>query len=189
MVTLDEATHTYRTAEGVVVPGVTTILRAAGLIDTRWCTDYGRDRGTLVHLACEYDDRGILDDATVDDAIKGYVEAWRCFKATARFTPESMEVVVHNETYGYAGKYDVAGTMHGSKVIVDRKTGTVYPATGLQLAAYERCMGEPHKRMAVELHEDGKFKVEMYTDESDWQVFCATLAVYNWKQRKGIANG
>ena len=38
MVTLDEATHTYTTPEGVVVPSVTTILKGVGLIDTRFFT-------------------------------------------------------------------------------------------------------------------------------------------------------
>jgi hypothetical protein len=189
MVTLDESTHTYRTAEGVVVPGVTTIIKAAGLIDTRWFTEYGRDRGTMVHLACEYDDKGILDDSTVDEAIQGYVIAWRAFKVSAGFTPKTMEVIVHNETYGYAGKYDVAGTIDGNNVLADRKTGKVMPYTALQLAAYERCMDEPHWRMAVELHDNGTFRIEQYSDDADWHVFCSALAVHNWKKLKGIANG
>lgn len=185
MVTRDD-NHVYHDEAGNVVPGVTTILKATGFMDTRYFSNYARDRGTAVHLACEYDDKGILDDETVDEAIQGYVMAWRNFKNTVKFQPETMEVMVHNKTYNYAGQYDVTGTIDGRKFLIDRKTGKLPAYAGIQLAAYSECLEAEHIRMAVELHDNGTFRTQTYSDASDWGVFMAALTVYNWKERNGM---
>ena len=54
VIKLDRETHTYTPN----LPSVTEILRSVGLIDATWYTEEARQRGTAVHLACEYWDSG-----------------------------------------------------------------------------------------------------------------------------------
>jgi hypothetical protein len=60
--TYDDATHTYK-LDGVVVPSVTQVLTAAGVIDNRWFTEEATHRGQLVHVATMLMDQGELNDA------------------------------------------------------------------------------------------------------------------------------
>jgi len=70
-VTIDEH-PVYRDGERVV-PGVTGIIRAAGLMDVTGFNDYARDRGTAVHKAIELYERGTLDVDSLDEVITPYL--------------------------------------------------------------------------------------------------------------------
>jgi hypothetical protein len=62
MLELNRETHTYTPN----LPSVTTILKSVGLIDASFYTIEGRERGSAVHLACEYFDQGDLDEDTLE---------------------------------------------------------------------------------------------------------------------------
>ena len=185
MLTLDKD-HVYRDGNGAIIPGVTSILKAAGLIDATWFNDYARDRGTLVHEACALYDRDDLDEQSLDPELEPYVRAWIKFRADSGFAPELVEHIVSNPLRGYAGKLDVTGVMNGHKYVIDRKSGAVQAWAGIQLAAYEACLPCPHKRAAIELDSDGKYRLIEYTDRNDFNVFLSALALTNWKHNKGV---
>lgn len=148
-----EEGHRY-TLGGVPLESVTGILVAEGFIDTAFYTDYGRERGSFVHLARHLDDTGELDESTIDTVIAPYLEAWRRFKRESGFVIEQSEVPMASKTYLYAGKPDVTGH---------------FPTGNL-------------KRAAVELHDDGSYRLIPFTDRQDWNIWLSILAVHNWKR-------
>lgn len=148
-----EEGHIY-ILDGVILPSVTGILKAEGFVDDRFFDEYSRERGSIVHLATHYDDLGELDEGSLDPVIVPYVEAWRRFKRESGFVVCQSEIPMANLTYRFAGKPDAVGS---------------FPSGNL-------------KRAAVELHNDGTYKLLPFTDRQDRGVFLAALACYHWKQ-------
>lgn len=183
--TLDPETHTYE-LDGKRLPGVTAVLKAQGFIDAAWFTEYGRDRGTKVHQAIEFYDAGDLDEDSLDPVLKPYLAAWKRFKEEAHVTIEASEVRLASEVYGFAGTIDKVATIGSTKAILDLKSGQVQPWTGIQLAAYHILLNEPtRKRYAVQLNNDGSYRLHEFKDRSDRAVFLAALTVHQWKRREG----
>ncbi|MCK9433216.1 MAG: hypothetical protein M0R00_09695 [Candidatus Omnitrophica bacterium] len=186
MITLD-ANHVYHDAGGQVVPGVTGILKGAGLIDDRFFDEYSRDRGSLVHQACAMYDRDDLDMDTLDPVLAPYVSGWIKFRKESGFVPALIESIVFNEQYFYAGTLDRTGNMNGQEYILDIKSGAAQPWTAAQLAAYSACLwSNGRKRGAVELRDDGTYKLTEYKDRNDLQIFLSALAIVNWKRNNKI---
>jgi hypothetical protein len=187
MLTRDDA-HVYR-YDGRIVPSVTQVLRDAGLIDFSGVPadvlEAARWRGTLVHKATEFYDRGVLDEADLDERLVGYVQAWKRFRSDTGFVPATIEQFVYHPAYGYAGQLDRDGFMKGKAILLDVKTGIAHPAAGPQTAAYKEahCGASPRERFSVHLHGDGKYHLECHTNRSDFAVFAAALTLTNWKRR------
>lgn len=180
--TFDDATHTYRT-DGRVIPSVTEILRAEGFIDTAWFTDYGRERGKLAHLAIHLHDAGELDEDSLDPVLRPYLDAWKRFvEATGCIILESEQACV-DSLKRYAGTPDKIVLLDGKPTLLDIKTGAVSPWVRLQLCAY--CEAKTiYRRAAVQLTDDGTYKLHHYTDRQDFGVWQAVLAVYWWKRNE-----
>lgn len=151
-----EEGHRY-TLNGTSLESVTGILAAEGFIDTAFFTEYGRQRGSFIHLARHLDDSGELDEQSIDPEIAPYLEAWRRFKRESGFVVEQSEVPMACASLRYAGKPDAIGHF---------PTGTL-------------------KRGAVELHDDGKYRLIPFTDRQDASLWCSILAVHNWKRNHG----
>jgi predicted transcriptional regulator of viral defense system len=101
----DAETHTYY-VNGEVVPSVTQVLHAAGIIDTQWFTEFGRWRGSAVHKATHYFDEGDMDRRTLDPIVKPFVADWKEFREKTKFTPTMIEKPYYDATYGYCGTPD-----------------------------------------------------------------------------------
>lgn len=184
--TFDDATHTYRVGSALV-PSVTQILKP--LTDLSGIPpdvlERKRDLGSRVHLACQLDDEDDLDEASVEDDVAPYLEAWR------RFLLESGAIVLENErkvyepTMRYAGTLDNVLGYDGSKWVVDKKTSIATPlATGPQTAAYLRALGDPSvtRRAAIRLQPDGKYRFDPLTGADDWAAFFACLTLQRFKE-------
>jgi len=142
---------------GRVYPSVTTILKAEGFINTAYYDDWSRDRGSMIHLATAYDDQGELDEETLDPVIIPYLEAWRRFRKESGFIPEQIEPPMMSTAYKYAGTPDRIGDLPGRI-----------------------------KRAAVELHDDGTYRLYPYTDRQDAGLWLSILACHRWKINNGI---
>ena len=109
MITFNAETHEYF-YEGLKVPGVTKVLKNAGLIDFSMVPASILERafkfGTAVHLATELDDRNNLDMATLDAPLLPYVNAWRKFKKDVGCKVLSIEERVYSGKYRYCGTLD-----------------------------------------------------------------------------------
>ena len=139
MVHFDEATHTY-TLDGEVLPSVTQILRSAGMVNTDWCTDFARDRGTAVHAAIHLDIANKLDEDSVDPEVRPYLEQWRQFKKDTGVRVLASEKLVWSDAYGYAGTLDLYCQMHGRNFIIDFKSNTMPKSVDAQLGGYSIAM-------------------------------------------------
>ena len=78
----DPEAHVYSVGDRVL-PSVTEIVDSAGLWPFGKADEdpnYYMERGRMVHLACELDDEGTLDESTLDETTGPRLEGWRRFK-------------------------------------------------------------------------------------------------------------
>ena len=180
-VNFDETTHIY-TVDGEQYPSVTQILLAEGFIDSTWFTEWSRQRGKFAHLCTHLDDTGELDEDSVDPALAPYLEAYRRFKRESGFIVSGSEVQMVNTGYRFAGTLDKIGTFKDATcAIIDLETGSHQPAKAIQTAAYEILKGSPYKRFALQLKDDGSYKLHQFIDRQDKQIFLSALAIYHYK--------
>jgi hypothetical protein len=184
--TFDADTHRYAVG-GKPIPSVTTVLRAAGLIDFSGVPlpvlDPARERGTRVHLATELDDRGELDIGSVIPEELGYLDAYRRFKREAGFIATSIEQRVYSHRYWYAGTLDRIGLMRKKRCLLDIKTGAPQRAVGPQTAAYKAALPmNVMPRFAVYLQPDGSYQLASLNDSDDLAVFLAALRLVTWRK-------
>lgn len=189
--TFDEATHTY-TLDGRRLPSVTQII--APLHDfSRVPLDVlerKRAFGVAVHLACELDDNGELDDAETDADVLVRVEAWRKFKRDTGATVLMNEQRFYHPSLLFAGTLDrVIATRAGDVYMPDLKTSTdMADAFGVQLSGYELLVSAnrpEYQRIArkgLQLRDDGTYRLIPYNDPNDMPCFMGLLAVHRWKE-------
>lgn len=196
--TFIEERHEYR-FKGQVVPHVTEII--ASLLDYSKVDpavlEWKSELGTAVHLATALDDRGELDEATVDPVVSPYLAAWRKFRAETGFHPMDIEVPRYNKVHGYACTPDRFGSLPGQGVrrmpffamVEIKTTAQLHPAVGVQLAAQvdaryaSEGSGRDALRYAVQLRADGTYRTEFYGDRGDFSTFLSLLNVFRWRQR------
>lgn len=189
MVEFKAETHEYF-FNGRKVPSVTGILKEVGLIDDEWFTEEARERGKAVHAATELLDRDDLDWDSLHPKIEPYVKAYQNFKKDTGFIPELIEHRVYNHDYNYAGTLDRTGIFpNGEKVILDIKSGPISGWAALQVAAYDYCLAQARQRMALQLKNDGTYKVKSFKGLNDINIFVSAAVIVNWKlnQQKGVA--
>lgn len=183
--TFDAAKHEYQSS-GRRVPSVTQLLGKlhsfAGIPEA--ILKAACERGTAVHMACEFWDQGDLDESTVAPAIMGYFDAWREFTAAMKPTWLEIEKVGYHPL-GFAGAWDRGGIIDGDDWTVDIKTAIQsHPVWGLQTSAYAMLRQKPSsKRATVQLSKDGKYKFKVWSDPNDWPTFLSLLTIHNFAQR------
>lgn len=184
MITFDPTAHLY-TIDGQPVPSVTQVLQAMGFIDTQWFTDYGRERGTLVHRIIHWYIDGELDHDSIDPSLLPYFDAWKRFVKDTGFMPTETEKPIGSVLHRFCGTPDYIGMLNGHETVIDAKTGAISPWVGLQLAAQEILADRPLKRFALQLKEDGKYSLKPFTDRQDRQIFLAALSCWQWQHNNG----
>lgn len=188
--TRDEASHTY-SYQGRVVPSVTQILKP--LQDfSRVPPDVLRAKGllgTAVHAACEFDDDGCLDEASVHEKVQPYLAAYRKWRHEAGASVLENESFVYHQTLGYAGQLDRIVLISGRKWLVDLKTSFSYsPTWRLQTAGY--CAPRPDKaelkRAALRLKKDGTYQWHPFDKPEhahDLTAWVSLVNVHHWKAK------
>lgn len=186
----DAPSHTYR-LDGAMVPSVTQVIAPirddfAGVPPD--VLERKRQLGTAVHLACELDDEGELDEATLDETLVPYLGAWRKFRSETGFVVVLNEQQLGDPVLRFAGTVDRFGTIDGTQWLIDLKTSaSLSAAFGVQLAGYQRLLGftkddAPVRRAAVQLRDDGSYRLQEYKNPNDWPAFMACLQIFNWKE-------
>jgi hypothetical protein len=194
----DAARHVYSRG-GRTVPGVTGVIRASlgypfEHVAAR-VLEYAQQRGTAVHRACELDDEGVLDDATIDPRIMPYVVAWRSFRSQYPLTVITAETRLYSTVYGFAGTPDVVAMLPDDTLaVIDRKTGLPGIAARLQTAGYAQLVAELQsvdvrsvRRFALRMLPTGKYRFDEHTATSDWRDFIACLTVARLIERMNEA--
>lgn len=183
----EAADHRYWLGDRELL-SVTTILKAAGLMESSQFTMAAADRGTYVHQACDLVDDDDL--GAIDPACAGYVAAYQRFLAEARPEWAHREHAVCDPTLGYAGTLDRAGTLNGRWTVLDIKTGSPAPWHGVQLAAYGRLVprdGLKPDRFDLYLRADGTYQLWPQTGRNDDAIFLAALLVAQFRRTHGLS--
>lgn len=197
--TFEKADHAYF-LDGVRIPNVTKVTDAlssyAGI--PLEVLQRKAEIGDAVHFATELDDANDLDDSSLPEEIRGYVYAWRAFKSNTAFLSLVAERRVWSDRYKFAGTLDrigVFGRLKGVKptarCLIDIKTTyDLLPAVAPQLAAYQVAWNERapkdeqvHRRFACQLKTDGSYRLEEFSDPTDWSVFLSVMTVEAFKKR------
>ena len=181
-------THTYL-LDGTPIPGVTMILQAAGLYDDSFFTEESRNRGKYVHRACLYYLQNDLDEDTIPDEYRGYIEAFKRFmkEADCQVYAGLCEVPWFSEACRFGGTIDMPCMLNGKESLIDIKSGVESPTTGIQLAAYSMLYDVPLvNRYGLYLKADGKYKLIPYADRNDIKIFNAALTLYSWRQERKL---
>lgn len=189
-------THEYR-VDGRLLLSVTQILKRAGYVRYEGAGGmFYANRGTTVHLATEFLDKGTLDFESIDEKIVPYLEQYRDFKATTGIAIEAIEERFHSVEDGYAGTRDRRVKIGSKRGVLDIKTGRPAPwhplqtagyAMPLHVAAHARPDPEPVFRWALYLDgKGGSAKLIEHTDPTDYIEFRAALVVAKGQRRRGI---
>ncbi len=159
----DEESHTYRLGDKIL-PGITGILKACGYIDTSYYTEEARDRGSHVHLAIKFLNKGTLDWNTVIDRYIGYVSAYEKFVRDWNVKVRIFETPMYHPELLFGGTPDIVGTMLDNVPFIgEMKTGQIMPWTALQTIAQEVLVRawdtEPvrYRRIGIPLRADGTY--------------------------------
>lgn len=201
----------YKTKEGLLVPGVTTVT---GILDKPaliyWAWDLGMkgidykkfkddkaDIGTLAHdmIICHLTEKQpCLDDYTknqidqAENALLSFLE-WEKGKDIKVIHAEKPLV---SEEFKYGGQFDIFASIDGIGTLLDIKTGkAIYPEMIIQLAAYDNLINEQingviqsAKILRVGRDETEGFEVRDFTDKltSGWKIFKHLLDIYKLRK-------
>lgn len=152
--------------------------------------------GRATHLFAEWHDTKVEFFAnSVDPAVKPYLKAWKKFCAEMKPKWEEVERKRHHPVHRFAGTNDRIGIINGKRWLIDIKTvATISPATGLQTAAYQKLYeyglvdheSGIDKRAAVQLKNDGTYRLVEFFDKADWPTFLSLLTIHYWSKKHGV---
>lgn len=189
----DPVKHIYF-LDGKYIPGVSSILKNAGLVDLSGIPqdvlERARDFGVAVHKACELEDLGTLDIESLSDPVIPHLEAWRKFKKENDVIIEEIELPVFSEKWWIAGTLDRIILSGDKRKLLDIKTSSsIYPSMKIQEAGYKTAYEEMtgvkiSERLIVQLLKDGTYKLTPCNDEVDLQVFYAAVQIYRFKKKE-----
>lgn len=184
--TYDNDRHEYK-IDGNKVVGVNDILVSVGIKREYKGDPYYGMLGTFAAEAIELWIKGVLDESTVDEAIKPRLEAFKKWASDVKYSPIECEGMRGDPLRGIAGRFDHLGrTEAKGLVLIDTKcvnTLDVY-GTDCQLALYDyliRANNEttPEAWLALQLKADGTY-FEKYLEPDE----AIALSILNLYERK-----
>jgi hypothetical protein len=163
--TFDPVSHEYHDG-AEKVRSVTTILRDAGLIDTRWFSAEACERGSAVHTFCQMFARGERFDAIGRGlATLEYVNSLARWFTEKKVYAIATEQLITGEINGhkYAGMFDLLAEIDGKRWLVDYKTGAGQGWHKAQISAYalgklDGVPVDPYGCMMLYLKPDGSYR-------------------------------
>ena len=190
--------HTYW-RDGKLVPNVTRVLsliQSFDHIDPAVLAN-AQQEGTDIHRTVELHVKGDLAEASLPAWLRPRLDAFKRFEAESGFVMIASECRVYNPQSNYAGTLDLIGKLRMPQsrsaiqitACIDLKR-TILPgnrAVGLQTAAYaaawngSACVPQVTHRFALQLRENGTYRLQPYVDRSDFANFTACLLV--WRLR------
>lgn len=185
---LEESHQYYLGSEEL--PGVTTILKAVGEIDTSFMTDSGASVGKRRHHMTQLLDEGRFDWGSILPEDIPYAQGWEEFKVDQAPTFDAIEVKGYHPIYRYAGTADRLADIGGEKYIIDIKTGKPLKWHPLQATLYAMIFstddGELPGAICVYLREaKGKnYSMVTYDPRKYVSVATACLTLYQWRMKK-----
>ena len=94
-------------------------------------------KGTAVHTAIQYYLENDLDENTLDEVIKPYLESFKQWYSYSNMKPVKLEMIVGSLKLQYAGRFDcLMKDKANNLIIVDWKTGIKTKSHSAQGAGY-----------------------------------------------------
>jgi hypothetical protein len=184
----DPEAHKYY-VDGIEVKSVTQILGELGALPVPpRATRYHREKGSLIHLGCEYVDRGEWSETATTPELVPYIRGYKKFLKVENFVPSLIEQRVFSQLFRVAGTLDRWGHVNSTRVLVDLKTGAHDPGHDLQTAIYaillKEYMGDEYNtdfRMTIQLTRDGNYRKRV-GKSADERTAVSMLNAYRWLQ-------
>lgn len=168
--------HVYTVGERRV-PGITSVIQAAGYSDGEWFTEEALVRGRAVHAATlQWDLTGELPSLCGE--WQPFLSAYVSVRAALPCRWSMLEVPRLSRRMGYAGIPDRVGRVRATPAVVELKTGGSAEWHGMQLAAQDVLLGGvrgQRRRVAFYLREDATYRVVEYSDPRDYLRFFEAL--------------
>ena len=205
----------YKTKDGAIVPGVTTVLNLLakpalvpwanrmGLqgIDTSKYVDDKADIGTLAHAMITDKLIGKETDTTdysknqIDLAENSCLSFWEWEKDHKIESVEFVERPLVSEAYRFGGTLDIYAVVNGKREIIDLKTGSgIYDEHIYQVAVLKRLLEENGFTVAAtrvvnipraETEAFGERVISETENRVGWEIFKNLLSVYYLKKEMG----
>ena len=173
---------------------VSRILAAGGFSDfskvRQNILEASQFKGTAIHKTTELFDKNTLEESKLAQGNISYLAGWKKFlkKYDLSFQPDEIEIPLYSEFWGFCGTPDRFRIK--DRDIFDIKTGGMYPATALQMAAYQILVEENYgikikRRIGIQLTPNGYNPIE-YKSPKDRSVFLGAVGSYYWKSKNGL---
>ena len=188
-------------SDGKILPSVSAVLAMIeygkyshvpnGLLEV--AAKRGKDVHTLCQAWCQ-NRFATPCDVPMTNELAGYLAAWIKFCEDFKPQWESIEQPIYSDMLGLAGTPDRIGRIntHGL-VVLDIKTPHQKSAIWqLQTAGYKilrYTQGAEYaeaKRVTVQLRKNGRYLVDVHSQESDLTAFKGQLSVINWMRNNGL---
>lgn len=167
---------------------VTESIRLAGLCGgLEWVPDSALQRGRAVHAAINLDERGKLDESSVDPEVAPRLASWRLWRRAAGLIYERGEFEVKGA--GYVGHPDVLALIDYEPWLLDIKGGDPAPWHAIQTALYVAALGTTRmRRGAVYVTDDGSIaRLVEHKNREDFKDGAAAVRIAAWKKSHGLA--
>jgi hypothetical protein len=201
----DDETHIYRLKGGEILSSVTSILKAEGIQQygpRNADADFKMQVGTWVHQAIAWFEHGTLDESTLSDGIRPYLDSYKLFKKATGFEAilPLIEVPMWHPNWRFCGTPDLPGRIGNRFILTDLKTGGKRSGDSVQIPAYgdlvrASVVGFENiypEGIVVYLQDDGRMaKCEPVSaaDMHEYSLtFYAALQVNRWKKAHNQAN-
>ncbi|KKN56862.1 hypothetical protein LCGC14_0567870 [marine sediment metagenome] len=131
----DEGTHTYALPGSRHVPSVTQVLEGTGMApDFSFLPDYYLHRGQAIHKAMALHLLGTLEQETLDERIRPFVEAGQEWLELVEARPIVIEHRWVHTVLEYGGTLDLFADTKLGHLIVDWKASIMDEAYEVQVA-------------------------------------------------------
>jgi len=129
----EEEGHLYSVGGVGILPSITQILKAEGIQVYNGTDSFAMTRGTWIHRTIAWSEEGVLDESSIGDGIKPYLESFLSWKKATGFQSFLVEEPLWHPLYLYAGTPDLIGKIGGNPVVVELKTGSRRPGDIVQV--------------------------------------------------------
>jgi hypothetical protein len=192
--------------DGVQTPSNTQVLRDNGLVRfdgvPPFILEAARRRGSAVHALAHFDNENDLDETSVDDIYRGYLDAWRRCKAEKQIRCLLCERRIASRKHRVTGTLDLLCEIDGDGWLIDYATGDpAQCAKHLQTAGYlgmalEWRTEDPElaavlarhqrwRRASVRLRRTGTFVFREYDDPYEYTKFQVLAAAWHIRVGEG----
>jgi hypothetical protein len=151
-----EAAHRYSLIDGTVIPSVTQILDAAGMSpDLSHLPVFYRERGRAIHRAMALHLHGTLDESTLDERIRPFVEHGKAWLQLVEAVPVVVEHRWCHQILEYGGTLDLFCRSKLGPLLVDWKSTFYDESYAVQVAGgYQPLLIEAAEQGAVNVEPD-----------------------------------